>query len=98
VDLPWEYVRRRDREGAGLMSGFLLLDPSISMVRQRGDTNIAIEAIKGRQSLPFVGTKWATRGDVWQVNKEFGPAVPGIEADRGFHRTEVRDSDEGDGL
>ena len=56
VDLPWEYVRRRDREGAGPMSGFLLLDPSISMVRQRGDANIAIEAIKGRQSLSFVGT------------------------------------------
>ncbi|WP_334504115.1 hypothetical protein [Bradyrhizobium sp. AZCC 1678] len=55
VDLPWEYVRRRDREGAGLMSGFLLLDPSISMVRQRGDANIAIEPIKGRQSLSFVG-------------------------------------------
>jgi hypothetical protein len=72
VDLPWEYVRRRDREGAGLMSGFLLLDPSISMVRQRGDTNIAIEAIKGRQSLSFVGTMWETRGDVWQVKKEFG--------------------------
>jgi len=72
VDLPWEYVRRRDREGAGLMSGFLLLDPSISMVRQRGDANIAIEAIKGRQSLSFVGTMWETGGDLWQVKKEFG--------------------------
>jgi hypothetical protein len=72
VDLPWEYVRRRDREGAGLMSGFLLLDPSLSMVRQRGDANIAIETIKGRQSLSFVGTMWETGGDLWQVKKEFG--------------------------
>ena len=72
VDLPWEYVRRRDREDVGLMSGFLLLDPSISMVRQRGDPNIAIEAIKGRQSLSFVGTMWETGGDLWQVKKEFG--------------------------
>jgi hypothetical protein len=54
------------------MSGFLLLDPSISMVRQRGDANIAIEAIKGRQSLSFVGTMWVTGGDVWQVKREFG--------------------------
>lgn len=72
VDLPWEYVRRRDREDVGLMSGFLLLDPSISMVRQRSDPNIAIEPIKGRQSLCFVGTMWATHGDAWQVKKEFG--------------------------
>ena len=72
VDLPWEYVRRRDREGAGLMSGFLLLDPLISMVRQRGDANIAIEAIEGRQSLSFVGTMWETGGDLWLVKKEFG--------------------------
>lgn len=72
VDLPWEYVRRRDRVGTGLLSGFLLLDPSISMVRQRGDANIAIEAIKGRQSLSFVGTMWETGGDVWQVKREFG--------------------------
>jgi hypothetical protein len=71
VDLPWEYVRRRDREGAGLMSGFLLLDPSISMIRQRSDPNIAIEPIKGRQSLCFVGTMWETHGDAWDVKKEF---------------------------
>jgi hypothetical protein len=60
-DLPWEYVRRPDRPDAGAMSGFLLLDASISMVRQRVDPTIDVEPIKGRQSLAFVGTLWEGR-------------------------------------
>lgn len=71
LDLPWEYVQRPDRLGQQGMSGFLLLDPSISMVRHAGDARIRIEPIAGRQRLAFVGTLWEGKKDGWEVWKEF---------------------------
>jgi len=71
MDLPWEYTRRPDRGEAGLLSGFLLLDPSISMVRQAADPKITIAPINARQGLSFVGTLWEGGRDGWEVRKEF---------------------------
>lgn len=42
LDLPWEYLYRPDCLGQGI-SGFLLLDPSISMVRHAADERIRIQ-------------------------------------------------------
>jgi len=69
-DLPWEYVYRPDRLGHGI-SGFLLLDPSISMVRHAADERIRIQPIEGRQRLAFAGTLWEGNKDGWDVWKEF---------------------------
>jgi hypothetical protein len=71
MDLPWEYTCRPDRAGKGGISDFLLLDPSISLVRQDADPWLKIEPITGRQRLAFVGTLWEGGRDVWDVGKEF---------------------------
>jgi hypothetical protein len=71
LDLPWEYVYRPDRLQQNGMSGFLLLDPSISMVRHAADGRIQIEPITGRQRLTFIGTLWEGKKDGWEVGKEF---------------------------
>jgi len=73
LDLPWEYVSRPDRRGngAGHVSDFLMLDPSISMVRQAADASVALSPITGRQRLAFVGTFWEGKRDMWEVGKEF---------------------------
>lgn len=70
LDLPWEYVYRPDRQQEG-MSGFLLLDPTISMVRHAVDPRIHIEPITGRQRLAFVGTLWEGNKDGWETVREF---------------------------
>jgi len=73
MDLPWEYVTRPDRRlnGGGHVSDFLLLDPSISMVRQAADATIALTPITGKQRLAFVGTFWEGQKDMWEVGKEY---------------------------
>ena len=71
IDLPWEYVCRPDGvEQAGL-SGFLLLDPRISMVRMSADQRLTLDPIVGRQRLAFVGTLWEKGRDGWGVRNEF---------------------------
>ncbi len=71
VDLPWEYVHRPDRAGRGGVSDFLLLDPTISLVRQAADDRIGIQPITGRRRLAFVGTFWEKNEDRWEVRKEY---------------------------
>src|SRR5215467_12242712 len=65
TDLPWEYVSRPDSDATGLMSGFLLLDASISMIRKNAQQDIAVTPIKGQQGLSFVGTMWEGNDDAW---------------------------------
>ena len=79
VDLPWEYTCRPDRTGNGGMSDFLLLDPSISLVRQDADPWLSIEPIAGRQCFAFVGTLWEGGRDVWDVGKEFDLLRKGLK-------------------
>jgi hypothetical protein len=71
MDLPWEYVCRPDRRGQSGISDFLLLDPSVSMVRHAADASISISPITGRQRLAFVGTFWEGKRDMWEVGREF---------------------------
>src|SRR5688572_9749230 len=71
VNLPWEYLYRPDRLNSEGISGFLLLDPAISLVRENANPNISIQPIKGKQQLSFVGTLWENEKDLWEVKKEF---------------------------
>lgn len=71
IDLPWEYIYRPDHLDSEGVSGFLLLDPRISMLREAADPRIALEPITGRQRLSFVGTFWEGNVDGWQVGAEF---------------------------
>jgi len=71
VNLPWEYLYRPDRLNSEGISGFLLLDPAISLVRENSNPNISLPPIKGRQQLNFVGTLWEDDKDLWEVKKEY---------------------------
>jgi len=71
MDLPWEYLYRPDSEEANPVSGFLMLDPSISIVREDVNPRIRITPINGKQQLLFIGTLWEDGKDWWEVNTEF---------------------------
>ncbi len=70
IDLPWEYLYRPDRSQSGI-SGFLLMDPALSMVRMAASRRIAIEPLAGQQGLHFIGAMWEGRLDAWNVWREF---------------------------
>jgi CHAT domain-containing protein len=71
IDLPWEYVYRPDRLDAEGVSGFLLYDPTISLVRLAANPRVDVEPIRGAAQLRFVGAFWERGQDVWQVGTEF---------------------------
>lgn len=71
VDLPWEYCYRPDRlEHVGI-SGFLLLDPQVSLVREAPNPRINLDPITGKQRMAVVGTLWEGKVDGWEVRDEF---------------------------
>ena len=71
IDIPWEYAYRPDNKKNDGISGFLLLDPTISMVRELPNPRIRIEPVKGKQQLQFAGTLWDNNKDGWAVKTEF---------------------------
>ena len=71
ADLPWEYVYRPDHMTSQGLSGFLLLDPKISMLRESPNPRVTLEPITGQERLNFVGTLWEGKDDGWQVRTEF---------------------------
>ena len=72
IDLPWEYLYRPDRRHAGGISGFLLYDQAISLVRCAADKRRLLAPISGVQRLNFIGSLWAGGHDTWGVREEFG--------------------------
>ena len=70
-DLPWEYLYRPDRLDAEGVSGFLLLDPRISLVREDAHPRIVCDAIAGKHRLAFVGALWEKGADEWKVWEEY---------------------------
>jgi hypothetical protein len=98
LDLPWEYVYRPDRLQHDGMSGFLLLDPLISMVRHADEGRIYIEPITGHQRLDFVGTLWQGNEDRWEVRKEFDLLSQALEPVRRYILPEFAVANSAEGL
>src|SRR4029079_12263374 len=71
MNLPWEYLYRPDSEDADSISNFLMLDPTISIVREDSNPRIRITPISGKQQLMFVGTFWQDGTDRWEVTTEY---------------------------
>lgn len=88
IDLPWEYLVRPDRAGAAGVSGFLLFDPALSLVRLAPRPGIRPTPIEGPQRLNFVGTFWEGRIDGWEVWREFDQLRRGLKPVERWLRTE----------
>lgn len=71
LDLPWEYLLRPDQPTLDGVSGFLLLDPRISLVRQAENPTIKLAPITRKQHLVFNGTLWEGGEDRWDVRGEY---------------------------
>lgn len=73
IGLPWEYLYRTDTSGSTL-TGFLLFDPRISLVREAPRTAQALPGVAKTQRMLFVGALWSVDGteeDRWQVRAEY---------------------------
>jgi len=74
VDLPWEYLFRPDVEDLPTLTGFLLFDPRISLVREAPRTAQALPGVAKTQRMLFVGALWSVAGaseDRWGVRAEY---------------------------
>jgi hypothetical protein len=74
-DIPWEFLYRPDVTEPDLLSGFLVLDSRISMIRE-APTNIdPITLSHGKQRLVFGGTYWTVKNggleDRWNIKSEY---------------------------
>jgi CHAT domain-containing protein len=69
---------RPDRIKEKGMSGFLLLDPAVSIVREKANPAISLNPISGKQELTFIGTLWEGNNDGWEVKKEFEGIKKGL--------------------
>ena len=98
MDLAWEYVYRPDRLDKDGLSGFLLLDPMISMVRHAADTRINIDQITGRQRLAFIGTLWEGKKDGWEVWNEFDLLRTALKPVSSYIQPEFKIASHADGL
>lgn len=88
IDLPWEYLRCPNRRGHDGVSGFLLFDPAISLVRLKARRGIRPTLIDGVQRLNFVGTFWEGRMDGWEVWREFDQLRRGLKTVEKFVKPE----------
>ncbi len=74
VDLPWEYLYRPDVEDTAALTGFLLFDHRISLVREAPVTAGDSPALSEKQRLVYAGALWSTgqaKGDYWGVRDEY---------------------------
>ncbi len=70
-DLSWEFLYRPEMSEGNALSGFLILDASISLVRGAVNPEAGIEPVTGKQRLLYVGTFWPGGEDKWEVKPEY---------------------------
>ena len=71
IDLPWEFLYRRDVDAESAWSGFLLMDGRISLVREPPSI-VSTRQINDRtQRGLFVGTFFDDGSDTWAVEVEY---------------------------
>ena len=93
-DLSWEFLYRPDMGNGNALSGFLVLDASISVVRGSAKTEKISGPVAGKQRLLFVGTFWPGGDDKWQVEQEYELLRSSLHKIKSLVQTEfVRASD-----
>jgi hypothetical protein len=71
IDLPWEFLYRRDVDAKSARSGFLLMDGRISLVREPPSLVSTRQVTDRTQRGLFVGTFFDDGSDVWAVEVEY---------------------------
>jgi hypothetical protein len=71
IDLPWEYLYRRDVDTETSRSGFFLADERISLVREPASVAVIPAPEDGPQHGLFLGTLLDDGSDVWGVEVEY---------------------------
>lgn len=81
IDLPWEYLYRPDVDEAAALTGFLLFNHQISLMREAPVTARAQPAVTDKQRMVYVGTLWSVGGgeeDRWGVRPEYQNLVSSL--------------------
>lgn len=79
IDLPWEYLYRPDAEGPASLSGFLLTDDRISLVREPPSIAASSWPVDQVQHGLFVGTFFDDDSDLWGVGAEYDSLVSALK-------------------
>ena len=71
IDLPWEFLYRRDVDAEAARSGFVLADERISLVREPASIVVNRIADDAVQQGLFLGTFFDDDSDGWAVRAEY---------------------------
>ncbi len=96
ADVPWEFLYRPDADQPDSLSGFLILDHGISMIREAPTNSDPIPESQGIQRLVFAGTYWAGESGVpvdrWGVRSELESTRNELDRLRGLLAVEEYDA------
>jgi hypothetical protein len=79
VDLPWEYLYRPDVGPDASLTGFLLFDHRISLVREAPLTMAVPSVLQEKQRMVFAGALWPGGEDRWGVGIEYIKLAKALE-------------------
>ncbi len=91
MDTPWELLYRPDQPDAAL-TGFLALDPQISLVREAPVKPLKARASHQKQRMVFAGTFWPNGEDRWGVREEYRHLTAALEPVKEFLAIEFIDA------
>jgi CHAT domain-containing protein len=78
--LPWEYLYRPDVGPDASLTGFLLFDHRISLVREAPATLSVPSIVQERQRMLFAGALWSYGEDRWGVGIEYIKLAKALES------------------
>ena len=87
IDLPWEYLYRPDMEEAAALSGFLLFDHRISLVREAPNKAGTTSALSKKQRMVYAGALWSCgqeKWDYWSVQDEYSKLANSLASVQDF--------------
>jgi hypothetical protein len=97
-DLDWEFLYRPDLSEGNAVSGFLIFDASISLVRGTVKPEATVQPVSGKQRLLFVGTFFPGGKDSWQVEQEYTLLTSAIDGMKNLVQPEFVKASEPHGI
>ena len=95
IDLPWEFLYRPDSDSPASLSGFLLTDDRISLVREPPTIAQANWPADHTQRGLFVGTYFDDQSDMWGVRAEYDSLVKALHAHKRLIEMDFSRADDG---